>query len=685
VRLSIVTPSYNQARFLQEAIDSVLNQNYDDVEYLIMDGGSKDLSVEIIKTYGDKIQWVSEPDGGQSAAVNKGILRATGDIIGWLNSDDIYYPNVFGDVMHIFQENPKIQVLYGDADHVYEDGSYMEDYYTEPWNYERLQEICFLCQPAVFFRRSAVMEIGLLNPDRNFSMDYDLWLRLGKKYEFYYYRRKLAKSRLYAENKTLGCVDLVHIDIMDTLLENTGRVSDRWIHDGAVSIIRRENLDVSTPQGLREYRNLFVAYNDVFRKRYQKNKHDALDRMPYSFHDLQLGIDISIAPQVQGMGIEKIASPIVNNMIKLFPESRFLLFPRMNNLLEKNSFRNSRVFSSENVSLPYGRYREQITHASAVFESGNSEEIASICGFPNVVLYPSITFLKKLNFSAASVYILYDLAFLEMSEYMSKECYSYCYDQVFSAALYADCFLAVSEFTKQQFIKYFSFVDPDRIEVIPLGYWETYNKQEDWAILSDLHIGSNPFWLSMVPTKPYNNLKMIIQAYARLVSDHDTYPLIIVGDKENMDSEIYQYIEKQGLQDIVKFLGNISEEQLNALYHICYAMIDPSLYDGFNMSLVEAMAGGAPVLSSNTASMPEIGEDAVMYYNHQDAQSIYEAMQKLELDPELRARMIEKGKERVTKYTWKDCVENIYRALYRAVSIRFEPKLASSVKKLIIH
>lgn len=237
MKLTIVTPSYNQGKYIKRTIDSVLSQDIDDMEYIIVDGGSTDDTIDIIKSYGTQIVWKSEKDKGQTDAVNKGIRQATGDIIGWLNSDDIYFPHALKKVMQVFNDNPDVNVVYGNAQHIAEDDSYIEDYYTEPYNYERLKSICYICQPSVFFRKSVVDKYGYLDDTLNYCMDYEYWLRIGKGEEFYYLEEMLAGSRLYNDNKTLGCRRQVHEEML-TMQEKLFKKADfKWIYNLAHVIV----------------------------------------------------------------------------------------------------------------------------------------------------------------------------------------------------------------------------------------------------------------------------------------------------------------------------------------------------------------------------------------------------------------------------------------------------------------
>lgn len=230
MKISVITPSYNQGRFLERTIKSVLSQDYDQCEFIIMDGGSTDNSLDVITKYSKSIDhYESRPDGGQTHAVNKGINRSTGEIIGWLNSDDVYYPGTLSAVADIFQKYPEVNVIYGQADHIDENDGFIEEYKTEPWDYEKLKNICFICQPAVFFRKAVTNEYGMLDESLDFCMDYEYWLRLGQYERFHFFQQKLAGSRLYASNKTLGSSLKVHAEIVGMFKTKFGKAPSRWL------------------------------------------------------------------------------------------------------------------------------------------------------------------------------------------------------------------------------------------------------------------------------------------------------------------------------------------------------------------------------------------------------------------------------------------------------------------------
>lgn len=235
---TIITPSFNQGRFIERTIESVISQNFDSLEYIIFDGGSSDETLSILKTFGNSIRWIYEPDTGQAHAVNKGLKLAKGQVIGWLNSDDIYYRRALQTVHDMFIEHPEIEILYGMADHIDENDNIIEPYYNEHWNYDRLKEICYICQPAVFFRKSIVDQFGMLDETLKYCMDYEYWLRIGRQKPFYYLKQRIAGSRFYEDTKTLSSVVEVHLEILKMFKTKFGNIPDQWIFAHAHAVAR---------------------------------------------------------------------------------------------------------------------------------------------------------------------------------------------------------------------------------------------------------------------------------------------------------------------------------------------------------------------------------------------------------------------------------------------------------------
>lgn len=204
-RISIVTPSYNQGQFLEQAVLSVLNQDYPNLEYIIMDGGSTDNSVEIIKKCENRLAyWVSEPDNGQSDAINKGFKITTGEILAWLNSDDVYMPGALLTVGRYFLKHPKADVLYGDQRDIDESGNVFRA--TRSLAFSKLGLLSragSIPQPAAFFRKHVLEKVGYLDTELEYCMDYDFFLRIAfNGCKIVHVPKTLAKFRYHSTSKT---------------------------------------------------------------------------------------------------------------------------------------------------------------------------------------------------------------------------------------------------------------------------------------------------------------------------------------------------------------------------------------------------------------------------------------------------------------------------------------------------
>ena len=242
-KVSIVTPSFNQAEFFEETILSVLGQDYPHLEYIIIDGGSNDGSVDILHRYNDQLAyWVSEPDKGQTDAINKGCQLATGDIIAYVNSDDIYCPSAISKVVDYFLKHPEVDLVYGDALHIDRKGALLSIVRTGEVDLVRyLSNTFYLPQPAVFFRRRILDEIGYFDLHYNLAMDKEFWTRSLLHFKAGYLPEILAKLRIYNEAKSsyLKCKYLEeHLMILDWVFSNLHLLQNREGMSGDIAQLK---------------------------------------------------------------------------------------------------------------------------------------------------------------------------------------------------------------------------------------------------------------------------------------------------------------------------------------------------------------------------------------------------------------------------------------------------------------
>ena len=201
LRVSVVMPSYNHARYLRDAIDSVLAQDYGALELIVIDGGSQDESVEILKSYGGRLSFVSARDRGQADAINRGFARASGDILCWLNSDDMFVPGVIPRVVWAFEDHPHVDFVYGRGWNIFESGD-IEDAGVMTLDLWRLiHQRNFIQQPSCFFRRSLIDRVGPVDENLHYVMDWDLWIRFAA-YRGLYVDDFWSYNRVHRENKT---------------------------------------------------------------------------------------------------------------------------------------------------------------------------------------------------------------------------------------------------------------------------------------------------------------------------------------------------------------------------------------------------------------------------------------------------------------------------------------------------
>ena len=270
-------PSYNQAKFLPAALESILNQKTENgsknIEYelFVQDGGSNDESVEILKAYegkfGGRMKWTSARDGGQTAAINEGLKKTSGEILCYLNSDDVLVAEAFENVIEVFEKNTSASFIYGRAEIIDETGGKVKNYEVKDFDsedlfYKELLKTCFICQPACFWRRSVYEKLGGFDEKLKYNMDYEYWLRSAKSgEEFIFADDVLAQSRWHNETKTKSGRLNLHQEALK-MLENyspKNRPNVRWLR-GTCEAFGEEYAMIKEGTSNKEEKTKFLIY-----------------------------------------------------------------------------------------------------------------------------------------------------------------------------------------------------------------------------------------------------------------------------------------------------------------------------------------------------------------------------------------------------------------------------------------
>ena len=266
--VSVITPSYNQAQYLEKTIQSVLAQDYPEIEYIIVDGGSTDGSVEIIKRYQSKLAWwVSEADEGQASAINKGMARARGEIVAWINSDDLYLPRAITGAVASFRSNPKVNLVFGDAITIDAEGIPLKKLIFSDWGLIDLAAFRIICQPAVFMRRDAFQAVKGLNLNYHFMLDHQLWIRIASLGPIKHEAAFWAAARHHGEAKNVSQAAAFGRETMEVLdwmnnqddLGPVIRENHRKVYAGAYRLNGRYLLDGGEfKPALKSYTKAFI-------------------------------------------------------------------------------------------------------------------------------------------------------------------------------------------------------------------------------------------------------------------------------------------------------------------------------------------------------------------------------------------------------------------------------------------
>ena len=708
--VSVITPARNAAEFLEETIRSVLAQDYPHLEYLVMDGGSTDGTLEILERYRGRLQFVSAADGGAADAINRGFRKARGEILAWLGADDLYLPGAIAAAVAALTEDPAAAAVYGEGEWIDETGRSLGRYPTvAPFDADMFRRECSICQPACFLRREAVEAVGGLDDSLQSAFDYDLWIRLSRRYPFRAIPQLLAQSRMHSRNKSLGQKRRMFEECIALLGRHYGYVPLSWVYSYA-SFLKYGGDQFFTPMRpspavyLRSL-EMGSRYNARHLARYWKewlaggwgkavaererapdsDSRDGLEkeRRPEGAEagrgDAAAGqggsgrrlkrIAVDLTPLLEGGGnggAKPLAIELVRRLAAAAPGCEFVLLTAEKShqelaLLDAPNVRRfcvvqppparpfSRVRSAIRAALP-----ERMVRRLGAWYAGRTAAPPStpllrqmgadllFCPFTGALFYdPAVPLVS----------LVHDLQYLYYPEFFEPEDRQERDRHFRQVCRVASRLICVSNFTRAGVLEH-SVLPRERVVTIPSAPQKRLEQHAGRARESSggryLLYPAN-FWR-------HKNHELLLIAFGMYRAAHPEsgLKLVLTGAPSARRDELMEATRRMGLAAWVTFPGYLPEEDFAALLAESAAMIFPSLFEGFGMPVLEAMAAGVPVLCGDGTSLPEVaggnGQTAALLFDARRPATIVAAIERLESDAALRAELVARGRRRAAEF-----------------------------------
>lgn len=368
---------------------------------------------------------------------------------------------------------------------------------------------------------------------------------------------------------------------------------------------------------------------------------------------MKIGFDISQTGENKA-GCGFFAHNLIKHIAEIDHANHYLLYRTFGDGFWDNNFQNTIAIKKSNFED--GFYPETHLEAKQFWNQALTENLVKL-GDPNILHINNYFCPFEKNTHSKLVYTLYDLSVLVHPEWTTEANRLLCFEGILNASMNADHLIAISKYTKQHFSEVFPHYPKEKIEVIyPASRFKINDNLSQPSSLADLT--TNDFILSVGTIEPRKNYYRLIDAYAELCAHSSSVlPFVIAGGRGWMVENFQDYLVKKGISDRVKLLGYVNEEELQWLYQNCYCFVYPSLFEGFGMPVLEAMSLGAPVITSNVSSLPEIVGQAGLMVEPHDTKSIHQQMSKLLLDKQLATALKQEGMHQAEKFSWKTAAQ----------------------------
>jgi len=370
---------------------------------------------------------------------------------------------------------------------------------------------------------------------------------------------------------------------------------------------------------------------------------------------MKIGFDVSqTAEDMAGCGF--FSKQLISHLIDIDQENQYLLYPIFFGYRHPDF---KKAYSSDRKNVK--NFFSDMSWQKANRIWNESSDIDELLGSPDIIHSNNFSF--PIGVSAKKVLTIYDMGYLDCPEYTTEENRLVCFQGAFEASLYADHIVTISDFSKKSFMKYFPYYPAERVSVVYLGNRPTLKKVNDqlqWKSIQKKFGLKDSFWLGVGTVEPRKNYRLLLDSYAELVNqDKETKPLYIAGGRGWMEESIQERIKELGIFNKVKFLGYVTDDELSYLYSNCFAFVYPSHYEGFGLPVLEAMNCGAPVITSNTSSLPEVAGEAALYIDPNHVKQLVSAMSELSNNTDLRNELVDKSVNQAQNFSWLSTAEQM--------------------------
>lgn len=671
-KISIVTPAYNCGHYIRRCIESVTAQQYPNFEHIIVDGGSQDDTVEILKHY-PHLRWVSEKDGGEANALNKGLKMVTGEIVCWLNADDFMASVVLLAIGREFAAHPDWELVYGKTDMVTPHGAILWSKQSLPNASVRTlvrwwEHVTMPHQPSMYFRKRLLDRIGPINEELHFSIDLELWLRCA------------VETRLHYVDATLSCAT----QRMDCKSEGTGadQVKSHWkvVLPFLAHLPHDERIEFWAEYYVGRLSGL-KGHNHLEDTRFPETE-DAIVGLvrALSLHRKSLGILRYLFPEekaaeaiigllnARGLNLADAEFvPVADRNLStrrlqrdksivvdgsgFIEQGRGGIYRVWDSILKewaRNGFGRRVVvldrggFAPRHSGIDY-RLVPRVDITSAMTDEKFLEQI---CREENAELFIATTSETSVS-TVPSIVPVYEM----MPEKTGREGSQPEFVARHRAIQRASAVMCVSNATRKDLLEIFPGVDPSRVVVTPCGVDRGQFKQAAWdevVALCQLYNLDRPYFMLVGGKFGNKNAELFFEAINKLPTQHG-FKVLVTGPEPGKEfSEV-----RTGCQVVCV---NLTEEQLKAAYTGALALVYPAKHEGLGLPILEAMACGCPVLSTPWGALQEVGGSAAMYVN--DAQGLANAMAELQR-PGVRKMLEAAGTQHVAKFGWQSMANEI--------------------------